>query len=132
MPWLWNIGIGRCTMPCRTRDCRAAAQAKPKKEKLGIKAGEPLPASGTCKHYKKSYRWYRCVCMALWHIIICCVAPPAVVFCYWPWPYRHLRMALRAIECECADMNAVRMQVPVLRADLPVRHVPRRDGGRRA
>ena len=25
----------------------------------GIKAGNPLPDNGTCKHYKKSYRWLR-------------------------------------------------------------------------
>jgi len=24
-----------------------------------IKIGNPLPDNGTCKHYKKSYRWFR-------------------------------------------------------------------------
>nr|PVC49552.1 hypothetical protein MACL_00002872 [Theileria orientalis] len=28
----------------------------------GIKVGTPLPANGTCKHYKKSFRWFRFPC----------------------------------------------------------------------
>jgi uncharacterized CHY-type Zn-finger protein len=31
-------------------------------EKLGIRAGEPLPDKGTCAHYRKSYRWFRFSC----------------------------------------------------------------------
>ncbi|KAK2599847.1 hypothetical protein N8I77_011569 [Diaporthe amygdali] len=31
-------------------------------EKLGLHAGEPLPSKGVCKHYKKSYRWFRFSC----------------------------------------------------------------------
>lgn len=31
-------------------------------EKLGLHAGEPLPNKGVCKHYKKSYRWFRFSC----------------------------------------------------------------------
>lgn len=27
-----------------------------------LKAGQPLPDKGTCKHYKKSYRWFRFPC----------------------------------------------------------------------
>ncbi|KAL2115940.1 hypothetical protein VTJ04DRAFT_10195 [Mycothermus thermophilus] len=31
-------------------------------EKLGLRAGEPLPDKGTCSHYRKSYRWFRFSC----------------------------------------------------------------------
>ncbi|KAL8305845.1 hypothetical protein RB597_003471 [Gaeumannomyces tritici] len=31
-------------------------------EKLGLRAGEPLPARGACEHYRKSYRWFRFSC----------------------------------------------------------------------
>ena len=31
-------------------------------EKLGLHAGEPLPNRGVCKHYRKSYRWFRFSC----------------------------------------------------------------------
>lgn len=31
-------------------------------ERLGLHAGEPLPDKGVCKHYKKSYRWFRFSC----------------------------------------------------------------------
>lgn len=31
-------------------------------EKLGLHAGEPLPNKGVCKHYRKSYRWFRFSC----------------------------------------------------------------------
>lgn len=31
-------------------------------EKLGLHAGEPLPDKGVCKHYRKSYRWFRFSC----------------------------------------------------------------------
>ncbi len=38
-------------------------KSKPKKESLpGIKVGKPLPDNGTCKHYKRSYRWFRFPC----------------------------------------------------------------------
>ncbi|TLS25274.1 hypothetical protein PpBr36_07093 [Pyricularia pennisetigena] len=33
-----------------------------RQEKLGLHAGEPLPARGACEHYKKSYRWFRFSC----------------------------------------------------------------------
>lgn len=33
-----------------------------KKYDLKIKEGSPLPALGTCKHYKHSYRWFRFSC----------------------------------------------------------------------
>ncbi|KAK3349340.1 hypothetical protein B0T25DRAFT_239796 [Lasiosphaeria hispida] len=33
-----------------------------RQEKLGIHAGEPLPARGACAHYKRSYRWFRFSC----------------------------------------------------------------------
>ena len=32
------------------------------KEQLGILAGTPLPHKGRCKHYAKSYRWFRFSC----------------------------------------------------------------------
>lgn len=35
---------------------------RPKKEALGIVAGTELPRRGTCKHYSKSYRWFRFSC----------------------------------------------------------------------
>ncbi|XP_046549896.1 uncharacterized protein LOC124259746 [Haliotis rubra] len=30
-----------------------------------IQEGKPLPANGTCKHYKKSYRWFRFPCCGM-------------------------------------------------------------------
>ncbi|KUI53099.1 hypothetical protein VP1G_00336 [Cytospora mali] len=33
-----------------------------RQEKLGLQAGEPLPDRGACKHYRKSYRWFRFSC----------------------------------------------------------------------
>lgn len=33
-----------------------------RQEKLGLHAGEPLPNKGACKHYRKSYRWFRFSC----------------------------------------------------------------------
>lgn len=33
-----------------------------RQEKLGLHAGEPLPDRGSCKHYRKSYRWFRFSC----------------------------------------------------------------------
>lgn len=35
---------------------------RPKKETLGITAGTELPERGRCKHYGKSYRWFRFSC----------------------------------------------------------------------
>lgn len=35
---------------------------RPKKEALGVVAGTELPRRGTCKHYSKSYRWFRFSC----------------------------------------------------------------------
>ncbi|KAJ1961819.1 hypothetical protein IWQ62_003737 [Dispira parvispora] len=32
------------------------------KEKLGIVPGQPLPDKGSCKHFKKSFRWFRFPC----------------------------------------------------------------------
>lgn len=40
----------------------------PKKKKVkdpamaGIRVGQPLPDEGTCKHYRKSHRWFRFPC----------------------------------------------------------------------
>lgn len=36
--------------------------ARKKKETLGITPGTPLPKNGLCKHYGKSYRWFRFSC----------------------------------------------------------------------
>ena len=36
-------------------------------EKLGLRAGEPLPGRGTCAHYRKSYRWFRFSCCSKVH-----------------------------------------------------------------
>ncbi|XP_068741541.1 uncharacterized protein [Montipora capricornis] len=38
--------------------------SKPKKtpRNAGVKEGQPLPGNGTCKHYKKSFRWLRFPC----------------------------------------------------------------------
>lgn len=33
-----------------------------KRQQLSIVKGEPLPDMGTCKHYKKSFRWLRFPC----------------------------------------------------------------------
>jgi uncharacterized CHY-type Zn-finger protein len=33
-----------------------------KKESLGLTSGAPLPRNGRCKHYAKSYRWFRFSC----------------------------------------------------------------------
>jgi uncharacterized CHY-type Zn-finger protein len=38
-----------------------------RQERLGLHAGEPLPERGTCKHYKKSYRWFRFSCCGRVH-----------------------------------------------------------------
>lgn len=38
-----------------------------KQEKLGLHAGEPLPNKGACKHYRKSYRWFRFSCCSKVH-----------------------------------------------------------------
>ncbi|EAA31008.1 hypothetical protein GE21DRAFT_8682 [Neurospora crassa] len=35
---------------------------KRKDQKLGLHAGDPLPAKGACAHYKRSYRWFRFSC----------------------------------------------------------------------
>ncbi|KAL8771846.1 MAG: hypothetical protein Q9209_002784 [Squamulea sp. 1 TL-2023] len=37
---------------------------KPPKETLGIVAGQELPRRGRCRHYAKSYRWFRFSCCA--------------------------------------------------------------------
>jgi len=42
---------------------RSTAHANLKKDRLTkIKPGQPLPDYGTCKHYKKSFRWFRFPC----------------------------------------------------------------------
>lgn len=38
-----------------------------KQERLGLHAGEPLPARGACSHYRKSYRWFRFSCCSKVH-----------------------------------------------------------------
>lgn len=38
-----------------------------KQERLGLHAGEPLPARGACSHYRKSYRWFRFSCCSKIH-----------------------------------------------------------------
>lgn len=38
-----------------------------RQEKLGLHAGEPLPDRGACKHYRKSYRWFRFSCCSKVH-----------------------------------------------------------------
>ncbi|PKS11498.1 hypothetical protein jhhlp_003263 [Lomentospora prolificans] len=38
-----------------------------RQERLGLHAGEPLPDKGACKHYKKSYRWFRFSCCGRVH-----------------------------------------------------------------
>ena len=38
-----------------------------RQEKLGLRAGEPLPGKGSCPHYKKSYRWFRFSCCGRVH-----------------------------------------------------------------
>ncbi|KAK3295151.1 uncharacterized protein B0H64DRAFT_321614 [Chaetomium fimeti] len=35
-----------------------------RQERLGLRAGEPLPARGACSHYRRSYRWFRFSCCA--------------------------------------------------------------------
>lgn len=35
-----------------------------RQERLGLHAGEPLPARGACVHYRRSYRWFRFSCCA--------------------------------------------------------------------
>ncbi|KAH6618134.1 hypothetical protein B0J18DRAFT_272301 [Chaetomium sp. MPI-SDFR-AT-0129] len=35
-----------------------------RQEKLGLHAGEPLPARGACGHYRRSFRWFRFSCCA--------------------------------------------------------------------
>ncbi|CAH3161631.1 unnamed protein product [Porites evermanni] len=46
------------------RNTVASSSSKSKKpsQSSGLKEGQPLPANGTCKHYKKSFRWLRFPC----------------------------------------------------------------------
>lgn len=46
------------------RNAVASSSSKSKKpfQSSGLKEGQPLPANGTCKHYKKSFRWLRFPC----------------------------------------------------------------------
>ncbi|SJK86330.1 Uncharacterized protein C18H10.09 [Babesia microti strain RI] len=39
-----------------------AKKAKEQAQTLNLKIGTPLPLNGTCKHYKKSFRWLRFPC----------------------------------------------------------------------
>lgn len=41
---------------------RPATMPRKKKETLGITPGTELPRRGRCKHYTKSYRWFRFSC----------------------------------------------------------------------
>merc|ERR1712232_681860 len=41
---------------------RQLQEARQHERDLGIRAGQPLPDNGTCKHYSKSYRWLRFPC----------------------------------------------------------------------
>ncbi|EED23090.1 conserved hypothetical protein [Talaromyces stipitatus ATCC 10500] len=43
---------------------RVVAPRKKNRENLGIVAGQELPRRGRCKHYGKSYRWFRFSCCA--------------------------------------------------------------------
>lgn len=45
----------------RANAARSLPSRKPK-ESLGIVAGTELPSRGRCRHYKKSYRWFRFSC----------------------------------------------------------------------
>ncbi|RYO73652.1 hypothetical protein DL764_010430 [Monosporascus ibericus] len=38
-----------------------------RQEKLGLHAGEPLPARGACAHYRRSHRWFRFSCCGRVH-----------------------------------------------------------------
>lgn len=43
----------------------AKKSGKASKKLLGIQEGQPLPKTGTCKHYKHSHRWMRFPCCGL-------------------------------------------------------------------
>lgn len=43
------------------------AGPRPRAEKLGLHAGEPLPDRGACPHYRKSFRWFRFSCCSRVH-----------------------------------------------------------------
>jgi len=45
----------------RANEARSLPSRKPK-ESLGIVAGTELPLRGRCRHYRKSYRWFRFSC----------------------------------------------------------------------
>lgn len=45
----------------------SAITGRKKREKLGLHAGEELPERGTCKHYRKSRRWFRFSCCGRVH-----------------------------------------------------------------
>lgn len=46
----------------KTKDSSTSSKPKRPAQSSGIKEGQPLPGNGTCKHYKKSYRWLRFPC----------------------------------------------------------------------
>jgi len=45
----------------RANEARSLPSRKPK-EALGIVSGTELPSRGRCRHYRKSYRWFRFSC----------------------------------------------------------------------
>ncbi|RDW85515.1 hypothetical protein BP5796_03840 [Coleophoma crateriformis] len=45
-----------------THQLAATSGPRRKKETLGLTPGTPLPKKGTCRHYAKSYRWFRFSC----------------------------------------------------------------------
>lgn len=45
----------------RKNTVSTASKIKKPSQSSVLKEGQPLPANGTCKHYKKSYRWLRLV-----------------------------------------------------------------------
>lgn len=48
--------------PASAQNAANALPKRKKKDLLGLKAGEPLPKNGRCRHYAKSYRWFRFSC----------------------------------------------------------------------
>ena len=44
-----------------SRTNQAPVRKRPK-DSLGITAGQPLPKTGRCTHYNRSYRWFRFSC----------------------------------------------------------------------
>uniref|UniRef100_A0A3B0N522 CHY zinc finger containing protein, putative n=1 Tax=Theileria annulata TaxID=5874 RepID=A0A3B0N522_THEAN len=58
-----NVQFGRGEEPSRESSVKKVIKYERKTPTVkGIKVGTPLPANGTCKHYKKSFRWFRFPC----------------------------------------------------------------------